>query len=145
MRRKGKMCRSVSQETCLMLKEKLPKKVQFLFERFYLLRMPVFFWNRHFYLWNAQCVEPYKHPEPEDTDGRFWQTVTAFSLLRPAASFVLCFLCHCSQENDRSMEGCTGNLSISRSIVPFFNSGPLYRSLSSPGGEQMRKKRTYCG
>lgn len=33
MRRKGKMCRSVSQETCLMLEEKLPKKVQFLFKK----------------------------------------------------------------------------------------------------------------
>lgn len=74
----------MSQETCLMLEERLPKKVQFLIKRGRpLYQCLLSLESRHFYLWNAQCGTV-QRPDGRSKDSRFWQAVTAFSLLRPA-------------------------------------------------------------
>ena len=67
-----------------MLEERLPKKVQFLIKRGRpLYHCLLSLESRHFYLWNAQCGTV-QRPDSRSKDSRFWQAVTAFSLLRPA-------------------------------------------------------------
>lgn len=67
-----KICRSVSQETCLILEERLPKKVQFLSKRPFGFLVCLFLWKQAFFMHRPvqrECAAEAAHG-PRSEQGR---------------------------------------------------------------------------